>query len=305
MPPEGVAWQAHANILRYEEIARVVRAAADLGMSKVRLTGGEPLVRPHVERLVEMIAAMPGIVDISMTTNALLLARHARALANAGLRRINVSLDTLRPERFHLITRLGGIEDVWSGLQAAEDAGLTPIKLNVVVVRGMNDDELAELARLTLTRDWHVRFIELMPVANVGEWGEGLPAPGKRHVPVAQMQANIVAELGRLQPTTAPVGNGPAAVYCLPDAKGTLGFISPISQHFCPTCNRLRLTSDGRLRPCLLDEGEVDIRAVLRAGATDKELQDLIVRAVHYKPERHQLDQSIIPLERVMSQIGG
>ncbi len=305
MPPEGVPWQPHADILRYEEIARLVRLAAGLGMRKVRLTGGEPLVRPRVERLVEMIASTPGIVDLSMTTNAVLLGKHARALASAGLRRVNVSLDTLRAERFRVITRLGDIEDVWRGLDAAQAAGLAPIKLNAVVVRGMNDDELVDFARLTLERDWHVRFIELMPVGNEGEWGRGLPPPGQRHVPVEEMQARISLGLhAALEQTQAPAGNGPAAVFRLPGAQGTLGFISPVSQHFCPTCNRLRLTADGRLRPCLLADSEVDVRTPLRQNATDEELRALIARAVCSKPERHHLE-SFVPLERVMAQIGG
>ncbi len=311
MPPEGIAWQSHAAILRYEEITRMVRVAADLGMSKVRLTGGEPLVRPHLERLVEMIAAVPGIADISMTTNAVLLEHHAPGLARAGLRRVNISLDTLQPHRFRAITRYGNIEDVWRGIHAAEQAGLTPIKINVVVVQGVNDDELVDFAQLTLERDWHVRFIELMPVANEGDWGPGLPAPQRRYVPVATMQTILATAL---MPAglkwedcqdAAPVGHGPAIVFRLPGAKGTLGFISPVSRHFCPTCNRLRLTADGKLRPCLLSEGEVDVRTALRNGASDEHLKTLILRAINYKPERHQLDQCIVPLDRVMAQIGG
>lgn len=306
MPPDGVAWQSHNNILRYEEIARVVQAAAGLGMHKVRLTGGEPLVRPQVERLVEMIAAVPGIQDISMTTNAVLLAHQAQTLARAGLRRVNVSLDTLRPDRFAVITRGGQIAAVWRGIRAAEEAGLVPLKLNVVVARGMNDDELVDFARLTFEHAWEVRFIELMPLANENDWGAGLPPVGQRHIAAAEVQAVISQAFGAcLQPVYSPNGNGPATLFRLPGAPGTLGFISPVSQHFCPTCNRLRLTADGKLRPCLLDEGEVDIRAALRNNATDDELRALLVRAIRHKPERHRLDQHIIPTNRVMAQIGG
>jgi cyclic pyranopterin phosphate synthase len=277
-----------------------------LGVRKIRLTGGEPLVRPHIERLVEMIAAVPGISDLSMTTNAVLLDKLAQPLANAGLRRINISLDTLKPDRFRAITRRGDIETVWRGIHAAQAAGLAPIKLNVVVVRGMNDDELADFARLTLEHVWHVRFIELMPVANEGNWGAELPLPGNRYMSVAEMQARIVAALrAPLQPAQAPTGNGPATVFQLPDARGTLGFISPVSGHFCPTCNRLRLTSDGKLRPCLLDAGEIDMRTALRDGATEAQLRELLRRAVQCKPQHHQLDQNIVPVDRVMAQIGG
>jgi cyclic pyranopterin phosphate synthase len=316
MPPQGIEWRPRSQILTYEEITAAVRAAAALGVRKIRLTGGEPLVRPHVERLVEMVAAVPGIEDVSMTTNAVLLDRRAEALARAGLRRVNVSLDTLRADRFEQITRLGHIDDVRRGLEAAERAGLAPIKLNAVVVRGMNDDELADFARLTLDHAWHVRFIELMPVANEGDWGEHLPLPGNRLVTAEEMQARLSTQLGvpglfveALLASSAVPGNGPARVFRLPNAKGTLGLITPVSQHFCPTCNRLRLTADGKLRPCLLAEGEVDVMSALRSNASEAEVRALFVRAVENKPERHRLNEPIAPTEligqRVMAQIGG
>ena len=313
MPPQGIQLKAHSEILTYEEIVAVVRAAAALGIRKVRLTGGEPLVRPHVERLVEMVAAVPGIQDVSLTTNAVLLDRHAGALSRAGLRRVNVSLDTLRADRFERITRFGNIADVWRGLEAAEREGLTPIKLNAVVVRGMNDDELADFAALTQTHAWHVRFIELMPVSNEGDWGEHLPPPGDRLVTAEEMQARLSAQLGvpdlfseaSALAVSAVTGNGPARTFGLPGAKGVVGFITPVSQHFCPTCNRLRLTADGRLRPCLLADGEVDVIGALRSGASDPEVQALLLRAVGNKPERHRLDKDAAPHERVMAQIGG
>ena len=318
MPPQGIEWKARSEILTYEEITTVVRAEAALGIRKIRLTGGEPLVRPAIERLVEMVAAVSGIQDVSLTTNAVLLDRHAEPLARAGLRRVNVSLDTLRPDRFEQITRFGRIADVWRGLQAAESAGLAPIKLNAVLVRGMNDDELADLARLTLDHTWHVRFIELMPVANEGDWGDPLrvPPPGHRLVTAEEMQSRLSTQLGlpdlfaeaRLASSAVP-GNGPARVFRLPNAKGTLGFITPVSQHFCPTCNRLRLTADGKLRPCLLTDGEVDVMSALRSKASDAEVQALLARAVENKPERHRLNEEIAPAEligqRVMAQIGG
>src|SRR5512136_763276 len=199
MPPQGIEWKARSQVLSYEEIVTVVRAAAGLGIRKIRLTGGEPLVRPDVERLVEMVAAVPGIEDVSMTTNAVLLDRRAGALARAGLRRVNVSLDTLRADRFESITRFGHIGDVWRGLEAAERAGLAPIKLNAVVVRGMNDDELADFAALTFEHAWHVRFIELMPISNEGDWGEHLPPPGNRLVTAEEMQAQVAGRLGNAE----------------------------------------------------------------------------------------------------------
>ena len=313
MPPQGIALKTHDEILRYEEIERLVRAAAALGVRKVRLTGGEPLVRPNIEHLVEMIAAVPGIEDVSMTTNAVLLDRRAETLARAGLHRVNVSLDTLRADRFERITRFGRIADVWRGLQAAERAGLAPIKLNVVVVRGMNDDELADFAVLTFEHAWHVRFIELMPVSNEGDWGEHLPPPGDRLVTAGEMQARLSARFGAecFSESAAPLapGNGPARTFGLPGAKGVVGFITPVSQHFCPTCNRLRLTADGKLRPCLLAEGEVDVMSALRSGASEAEVQALLLRAVGNKPECHHLDEDVAPSQligkRVMAQIGG
>jgi cyclic pyranopterin phosphate synthase len=304
MPPAGVPWRSHDDILRYEEIARVVAAAAGLGMSKVRLTGGEPLVRPHLQRLVEMISALPNITDVSMTTNGTLLAQHAASLAAAGLQRVNISLDTLRPERFRAITRGGDLAQLWAGVAAAEAANLLPIKFNAVVVRGLNDDEVLELARLTLDHTWQVRFIELMPVANGGDWGEGFPPPGERYLPMEATRAQV-ERLGKLQPVTTATGAGPAQVYRLPGALGTVGFISPISEHICERCNRLRLTADGRLRLCLLCKREIDLRTPLRAGISDEGLQDLIRQAILSKPAGHHLAQGEKPRDRVMSQIGG
>jgi cyclic pyranopterin phosphate synthase len=304
MPPEGVPWRPHDDILRYEEIARVVTAAAELGINKVRLTGGEPLVRPHIRRLVEMVSAIPNIADLSMTTNGTLLAQHAASLAAAGLQRVNISLDTLRPERFRAITRGGKLAQLWAGVTAAEAANLLPIKFNAVVVKGLNDDEILDLARLTLRHDWHVRFIELMPIANGGEWGDGFPPAGDRYLPMEVTRAEV-ERLGKLRPATVEAGVGPAQVYRLPGAWGTVGFISPISEHICERCNRLRLTADGRLRTCLLSAREIDLHTPLRAGISDEGLQDLIRRAILSKPAGHHLAQGERPRDRVMSQIGG
>jgi cyclic pyranopterin phosphate synthase len=299
MPTQGLEKYSHADILRYEELALVIQAAAEIGITKVRLTGGEPLARLGLTEFVQMVAAIPGIDDLSMTTNGTLLAGQAKALAEAGLSRVNISLDTLDPERFVTITRRGRLDDVWAGVSAARAAGLTPIKFNMVVVRGLNDDEVVDFARKTLSDDWHVRFIELMPIgANVSWAGDGT-------VPTTQVRARIESELGPLQPIHGPKGNGPARYHQLAGAKGTIGFIGALSDHFCPSCNRLRLTADGRLRPCLLNEREIDLRAVLRSGAGLEAVKSLLSQAIQSKPKQHHLHEALAPQNRTMSQIGG
>lgn len=299
MPATGIVLCPHTDILRYEELALVIRAAAELGISKVRITGGEPLARLGLPHFVRMVASIPGLDDLSMTTNGTLLARYAADLARAGLHRVNISLDTLRPDRFAQITRQGRLDDVWAGIAAAQAAGLTPIKLNMVVIRGLNDDEVADFARRTISDGWHVRFIELMPIgANVQWAGNGI-------VPIPEIRGRIEAEVGPLEAVHGPTGNGPARYYCLPGATGTVGFISALSDHFCYTCNRLRLTADGRLRLCLMSDLEIDLRTPLRAGADLETVKGLLAQAIHHKPERHHLDQSPAPQGRTMAQIGG
>ncbi len=302
MPPDGVRWRSHEEILRYEEIETIVRAAAKLDISKVRLTGGEPLVRLGIADLVRGIARIPGIDDLAMTTNGILLPRYAAALAEAGLHRVNISLDTLRPERFKRITRLGRLEDVLAGIESAREAGLEPIKINTVVIRGMNDDEVVDLARKTMEAGWNLRFIELMPVGNGvlarGGWRE-------RVVTAREIRGKVEAALGELVPAKMSVGDGPARYYRLPGAKGTLGFITAISEHFCYRCNRLRLTADGQLRPCLLSDEEIDLRTALRAGAGVDEMVALLLQGIERKPKRHHLDECQQPENRVMSEIGG
>jgi cyclic pyranopterin phosphate synthase len=299
MPPEGVPCRSHEEILRYEEIELIVRAAASLGIGKVRLTGGEPLVRLGFVELVRMLARIPGIDDLAMTTNGTLLARYAPELAQAGLKRVNISLDTLQPKRFRRITRRGDLAAVFEGIAVAREAGLVPLKVNTVVVRGLNDDEVVDFARLTLVDDWHVRFIELMPMGTNTAWA------GDGYVSVGEIRRRIEDAFGELVPAKVRVGNGPARYYRLPEAMGTIGFISPISEHFCYQCNRLRLTADGRLRPCLLSDYEIDLRTPLRQGASLTEVRELLIRSIRAKPERHHLDESISPKERTMSEIGG
>lgn len=298
MPEEGVAARAHDEILRYEEITRVVRVAAKVGLKQVRLTGGEPLVRRRIVDLVRQIAATPGIEDVSMTTNGTLLGAFADDLHAAGLRRVNISLDTLDPERFLKITRRGNLEDVLRGIAAARTAGLEPVKINVVAVRGMNDDEAVAFAQRTRDEGWNVRFIEVMPLGAGEHWS------AESYIPSAETKAQIEEALGPLEPA-ALEGNGPARYWRLPGAEGTIGFISPISEHFCSLCNRLRLTADGKLMPCLLSDRELDLRALLRGGADDAAIRNLLLRAVAMKPDRHHLDERIVPETHLMSQVGG
>jgi len=270
--------------------------AAELGINKVRITGGEPLVRTGLSSLIRMLAQIDAIDDIALTTNGTLLAQYAGELKTAGLRRVNISLDTLKPDKFRLITRGGvDLDSVLEGIDAAGAAGLNPIKINVVVMAGSNDDELLDFARKTIEEGWHVRFIEQMPFNQ--------ELADSSFVPVNEMRERLAA-LGELEPSTVK-GNGPAKYYRLPQAKGTIGFITPVSQHFCFHCNRLRLTADGKLRPCLLSEREFDLRQPLRQGISAEELKKLIKRAVDSKPRQHKLAQGCVPQDRPFSQVGG
>ncbi|MDP6577212.1 MAG: GTP 3',8-cyclase MoaA [Dehalococcoidales bacterium] len=295
MPAEGIHLIPHADILSYEEIRSVAAAAAGLGVNKIRITGGEPLDRAGLPELVRMLAQLDGMDDISLTTNGTLLAHHAVELKSAGLRRVNVSLDTLKPNKFKQITRGGRLDEVQQGIEVARSAGLNPLKINVVVIPGVNDDELLDFAARTIHDEWHIRFIEYMPFV------ESTPAP-----PVILISAikQRLAVLGELEPC-AVKGNGPAKYFRLPQANGTIGFITPVSEHFCFHCNRLRLTADGKLRPCLLNEEEIDLRQPLRDGISSAELKSLIKKAVARKPLRHRLADGSVPRGRPFSQVGG
>jgi cyclic pyranopterin phosphate synthase len=296
MPVGGVEALSHDDILRYEEIETIARAAAELGIDKIRLTGGEPMVRGGLPDLVEMLAAIKGIDDISLTTNGTMLARGADLLKKAGLNRVNISLDSLKPDRFKAITRSDAeLSDVLKGIEAAHKAGLEPVKLNTVVIPGVNDDEVLDFAQKTIDDGWHVRFIELMPVV-----ADMKDTP---FVAASDMKKTI-ERLGKLEPCLPSVGNGPAKYFKLPNAKGTVGFITPVSEHFCFNCNRLRLTADGKLRPCLLSAYEVDLRGPLRAGVDSEGLKKLIEEAVANKPHRHHIAEGDVP-HRPFSQVGG
>lgn len=298
MPPEGVQSLPHDDILHLEEIVTIVKAAALIGVKKVRLTGGEPLLRKGLGDLVRSITDIPGIDDIALTTNGLLLPSWVKVLKESGLNRVNISLDTLRADRYREITRNGNLDGVWRGIDAAFEYGLHPVKLNTVVIRGFNDDEVVAMAGLTLKRPLNIRFIELMPIGPSNSWTTG------RFVPAEEIMSVVNNRLGQLVPAKISVGNGPAQYYRLQDAPGTIGFITSMSEHFCRSCNRLRLTASGSLRPCLYDGREVDLKTPLREGAGINEISDLIMRAVALKPDRHHMLDGWQD-KRGMSQIGG
>jgi cyclic pyranopterin phosphate synthase len=297
--PEDMVFRPRSELLQDDEIYRLVDIFADLGFRKFRLTGGEPTVRANVVEIVRHIANTSGVEAIAMTTNGLLLDRLAQPLAEAGLQRVNISVDTLHPEKFRKLTRWGKVDDVWAGIHAAEAAGLH-IKLNSVVVRNYNDKEDAvELAQLTFTRPWQVRFIEMMPFGDVADFQlAGI-------VSEEELRETIGEALGPLMPVDDGRLDGEARLYRLQGALGTVGFISSVTQPFCASCNRARLTADGRLRLCLLREKEVDLMTPLRSGASDDELKSLITEGIWWKPWGHGLNKNVIPLNRVMSEIGG
>jgi cyclic pyranopterin phosphate synthase len=298
--PENIRFQPPAELMQDDEVLTLMRLMAGLGFDKFRLTGGEPTVRVGIVELVAGMTRIPGVREVSMTTNGLRLEKLAQPLADAGLARCNISIDTLDPDRFHEITRWGRLEDVLAGVRAAEAAGLLPIKINSVVARGYNDgQDLVDLAALTLGNAWHVRYIEMMPFGEVAGFAQA------QIVTQDEIMARISAQLGPLEPQRGGQLDGEARVFRLAGAQGTVGFISSVTAPFCAACTRARLTADGRLRLCLLRDGEVDLLSPLRAGATHDELAELIRAAIWHKPWGHGLADEVIPVDRVMSQIGG
>ena len=300
MPLQGVAKLDHRDILTYEEFLRLIRVAVNMGITKVRLTGGEPLVRKGVIDFCRRLAEIVGLQSLSITTNGVLLEEFAQDVYASGIRRVNVSLDTLQSQKFLRITRRDEFHKVWRGIQAAKEAGLNPIKINVVVMRGINDDEVLDLAKLTLDSPFHVRFIEFM---NIGSNDEAVL---QHYVSTDDILAKL-SEFAPLEQVIVRQTNGPARHFRWPDAKGRIGIISPISHHFCPTCNRLRLTADGKLRNCLFSDQEVDIKSPLRSGATDSELSEIIRVSIDNKPEKHRLRCDVLRTcqSRPMVAIGG
>lgn len=299
MPESGLPWLPKQEILSYEEIVEVVRAAATVGVQSIRLTGGEPLIRRDLFKLVAAIAAVPGIEDIALSTNGILLAEQLDDLREAGLRRVNISLDTLRASRFREIARREGLDKVLAGIGRALSAGLDPVKINCVVMRGHNDDEIADFARLTIDQPLFVRFIEVMPVH------ENLGLQREAYISAKEILERV-ASLGNVRAVGGPGGNGPARYFAFPNARGAVGVISPLSHDYCEGCNRVRLTADGRLRLCLFGDQHVDFRGPLRAAASQPELAGLLHSAMAIKPERHHLRLGEASSRmRALSEIGG
>lgn len=305
MPEHGVKSIPRESVLTLEEVHKAIECASQLGIKHIRFTGGEPTVRKGLLSLIERTAQTPGIESVALTTNAILLPGMAADLKAAGLSRVNISLDTLDAEQYRFITRLGNLDDALKGIEAALSAGLFPVKLNTVVVRSLNQD-LLSFARLTVDAPLHVRFIEYMPIGNGDDcggcgWGPADVVPAKEIIETISAQAQSIG-LESLQPAIAtPDGWGPAQYYRLPGAQGTVGVISAISNHFCASCNRLRLTADGKIKPCLFSDTEYDIRSALRKGS-EEEVLSVFKAALSHKPSGH---EHRVGTRRMMSQVGG
>ncbi len=308
MPAEGIHLLPKDELLTYEEIVTIAGVAAEIGINKIRLTGGEPLVRSDLLELVARLGRIKAIDDISLTTNGVLLKDYAVELKQAGLKRVNISLDTLNQAKFERITRHDRLNEVLHGIEAAQKAGLNPVKINMVVMRGVNDDEILDFARLTVTEGWHVRFIELMPfiadICSGGYFEESKDRLQSQFISVKEIKERL-SSLGKMARVSSITGNGPAKYFRPPGATGTIGFISPVSQHFCFNCNRLRLTADGKLRLCLFSDDEIDLRGPLHGDAPLETLRQVIIEAVKAKPAQHHLAQGAVPRNRFMSQVGG
>jgi cyclic pyranopterin phosphate synthase len=287
---------SHEDILRYEEMEKLVRVGVSLGLKSVRITGGEPLVRPNLAYLIGKISRIEGIEDISLTTNGILLSRYAATLKEAGLKRVNISLDTFNEEKYKKLTGGGSLADVLQGIEAARRTGLAPLKINTVILKDNNDDEIIQFANRAAEEGWQVRFIEYMPL---------LKESKNELVSAARIKEIIEEEAGELTPCEMKQGKGPARYYNIGKNGGTVGFISPMTNCFCSSCNRLRLTADGRLLPCLLSDAEIDIKEVLRNGADDATIREVFKRAATEKQERHNLSSTQRKNGRQMRQIGG
>lgn len=299
MPEEGFPLISHDEILTYEEILRIVRIFAKEGISKVRITGGEPLVRKGIVDFISLLSEVEEIKDLSLTTNGILLKDFAHNLKKAGLKRINVSLDSLKRDRFLYITRMDGFEKVWEGILEALKVGLSPIKINMVAIMGVNDDEIESFARLTIDLPLVVRYIEFMPSGNVNNWNK------KDILTIDQIKEKI-EHIGKLIPIPKSEWDGPAKRYRIEGAKGEIGLIGPISDHFCNDCNRLRLTPDGKIRTCLFSDNEIDLKELIRKGEKDEELRKRIISGLQMKPEGHHINTNQFrKCQRNMSSIGG
>ena len=301
MPLRGLSFVPAPELLTAEEIETVVRAGVAVGFHKFRLTGGEPTLRPEIVEIVGRIAAVQGVEDLAMTTNGILLPRLARPLREAGLKRLNIHVDTLHPERLKKLMRFASLEEMEAGIAAAEEAGLVPIKLNCTVTRDYNDTDVVELARRAKERDWHVRFIELMPLGG----GETAHVALSQFVPTAETRRRIEAELGPLQQLPPASAADESRNYRFAEGRGVVGFISPVSEPYCGSCNRMRLTADGKFHLCLLNDDELDVKQALRSGGGQAAVEAILLKAVGLKPTGHRLDEGVSPRARSMFQIGG
>jgi cyclic pyranopterin phosphate synthase len=301
MPLRGLSFVPSPELLTAQEIETVVRGALSVGFRKFRLTGGEPTLRPDLLEIVGRIAALRGVADLAMTTNAILLPRMARELAAAGLRRLNIHVDTFHPEHLKRIMRFGAVEEMLAGIAAAEEAGLRPIKLNCVVTRGYNDEDVVDMARLAVERGWHVRFIELMPLGA----GETAHLALSQYVPTQETRTRIESALGPLIPLPVGDASDESRNFRFASGPGVVGFISPVSEPYCGACNRMRLTADGKFHFCLLNDDELDVKRALRAGGGVEAAAAILGRAVRLKPTGHRLDEGLSTEERHMFQIGG
>ncbi len=298
MPPEGERKLRHKDILRYEEILRIARIAIKMGITKIRLTGGEPLVRKGVGEFIPMLTSLDGLEDVSLTTNGVLLQENLGMLKSAGITRINVSLDSLKRLNFKYITRFDYFSRVWRGIENARELGFSPIKLNIVTMRGINDNEVLDFGRLAIEQPFHIRFIECMPV--------GLQSNTSAFISNAEIEKLLVDRIGPLVSVSPGKNDGPAARFRFEGGKGEIGFISAISHSFCHTCNRIRLTADGKLLPCLLSDGEVDLKSPLRKGCLDEDLIEVFLEAVKLKPQCHRLKgENHHHVHRKMCSVGG
>lgn len=298
MPEEGIKLFPHNEILSYEEIIRVVEASKIIGIDTVRVTGGEPLIRRNLPYLIEKINEIEGIKDLAITTNGILLEKLLPELVKSGLKRVNISLDTLKKERFFNITRHDGLNNVLSGIDKCLELGLSPVKINMVVIKGLNDDEIIDFVKLTETKPFIVRFIEYMPWGVIEKWDE------KKVMKAYEIKEIIEKHFGKLIPSTI-LSKGPSENFYINGFKGQIGFINPVSDHFCGKCNRIRLTADGKLRLCLFSQKEIDIKTKLREQASKEELAKFLLEALNNKPEKIDISGHIKNHKREMSQIGG
>lgn len=302
-PKDGVSLKGHDDILRYEEIIRIINVAVGMGLIKVRITGGEPLIRRGFIDFIRSLKKISGLRDISLTTNGILLENYARDIFNAGIRRINISLDSLNKEKYARITGGGDLDAVLRGINEADKIGFSPVKINTVAIKGFNDDEVMEFARLAHQKPFQVRFIELMPIGQANE------KHGENYLPASQLLDKIAEKykLVKIEGKKTPA-DGPAQIFKISGGAGEIGVISPVSVHFCATCNRLRLTADGKLRSCLLRDDEVDLKKRLRENCSPSELESLIRHAVSLKPGKHEITCTVDHIrkcQRGMSTIGG